>query len=430
VKFLYNLIAVLLVLFALPVFCWRLIREPGFGERLRQNFGFLPATALQAVAHKQCLWLHAASIGEVVAASPIIKELRAAFPERPLLVSTVTVTGHEMAKKILPDADCIIFAPLDLPFLSAAVVRRIQPGLFMLVETELWPNFLQAMENLQVPVVMVNGRISDKSAQRYGYLLSVLKQMLQCVSLFCMQSELDAAHIIALGAPRNSVVVTGNTKFDQTYTMVTPEAKRLLLASFGFSATACPIFIAGSTHEGEEEAIFEAYLQAKQAIPNLKLILAPRNIRRADEVEKIAASYSVSLQRRTKLSAQSPVAPYEVILLDTIGELGQLYSLGDIIFVGGSLIPQGGHNILEPAAHGKPILVGPHMFNFKESYALLSGRGACLTVHDSQELAAEIVVLLQDPRAAAAMGQSAAAIMLENSGAAKKSVDYLRCYVQ
>lgn len=427
-RFLYNIFAVLLVLCAFPVFFWRLIREPGFGERLRQNFGFLPTAALNAVAHKQCFWIHAASIGEVVAASPVIKELRAAFPERPLLVSTVTVTGHEMAKKIMPDADSIIFAPLDLPWFNSAVVRRIQPGLFVLVETELWPNFLQAMEQLHVPVVMVNGRISDKSAQRYGYLLSILKEMLQSVSLFCMQSELDAAHIIALGAPRECVVVTGNTKFDQTYTTVTSDEKNRLLDSFGFSGGACPIFIAGSTHEGEEEPVFEAYVQAKTAFPDLKLIIAPRDIRRIGEVEKIAAAYEVSLQRRTALSAGSNLAP-EVVLIDTIGELGRLYSLGDIIFVGGSLIPQGGHNILEPAAHGKPILVGPHMFNFKESYALLSSRGACVTVHDSHELAAELAMLLEDTKAAAAMGQNAAAIMLENSGAARKSVDYLRRYV-
>ncbi len=429
-RFLYNLFYSLIALFAFPVLLWRLIREPGFDARLRQNFGFLPAVLLKAVAHKQCLWIHAASVGEVVAASPIIKELRAAFPERPLLVSTVTVTGLEMAKKIIPDADSIIFAPLDLPWLCSAVVRRIQPGLFVLVETELWPNLLQAMEQLRVPVVMVNGRISDKSAQRYGYLLSVLKEMLQSIRLFCMQSELDAAYIIALGAPQENVVVTGNTKFDQTYTTVTAQEKDLLLASFGFSAAKCPVFIAGSTHEGEEEPVFAAYLQAKKSIRNLKLIIAPRDIRRTDEVEKLAASYSVSLKRRTRLTVDSNSAAPEVVLIDTIGELGRLYSLGDIIFVGGSLIPQGGHNILEPAAHGKPILVGPHMFNFKESYALLSSRGACVTVHDSQELAAEIVALIQDPGAAAVMGQNAAAIMLENSGAAQKSVDYLRRYIQ
>ena len=429
-RLLYNLVTIFIVIFAFPVFCWRLIREPGFDERFRQNFGFLPASALKAVAHKQCLWVHAASIGEVVAASPIIKELRLAFPERPLLVSTVTVTGYEMAQKIMPDVDSIIFFPLDLPLLSAAVVRRIQPGLVVLVETELWPNFLGALETLKVPVVMVNGRISDKSAQHYRYLRSVLKKMLQSVSLFCMQSDLDASYIIALGAPQKNVVVTGNTKFDQTYTTVTSEEKRQLLASLGFGGDLSPIFIAGSTHEGEETAVFEAYLQAKKFVPKLKLIIAPRDIRRTDEVEKIAESYSVSLKRRTKLPSGSALVFSEAVIIDTIGELGRLYSLGDIIFVGGSLIPQGGHNILEPAAHGKPILVGPQMFNFKESYALLSDRGACLTVHNSQELAAKIVLLIQDTKAAEAMGQSAAAIMLENGGAARKSVDYLRRFVQ
>jgi len=433
VRLLYNLFTIILLICALPVFCWRLFREAGFGERLRQSFGFLPLAAVKAVAHQQCLWVHAASIGEVVAASPIIKELRIAFPSRPLLISTVTATGYEMAQKIMPDVDGVIFFPLDLPWLSASVVRKICPALFVPVETELWPNFLLAMETNKVPVVMMNGRISDKSARRYHYLMSVLKEMLQSVSLFCMQSDLDAAHIIALGAPKESVVVTGNTKFDQTYTTVTLAEKSLLLASFGFQESAMPIFIAGSTHSGEEEPVFEAYLQAKKSIPNLKLILAPRDIRRTDEVEQIAASYSVSLKRRTELinlPENSIVTPPEAVLIDTIGELGRLYSLGDIIFVGGSLIPQGGHNILEPAAHGKPILVGPHMFNFKTSYALLSSRGACLTILNSSDLAEKIVTLIQHPETAAVMGQSAAAIMLENSGAARKSVEYLKRFVQ
>lgn len=401
------------------------MKEPGFGERLKQWFGFLPAESLESVAKQQCLWLHAASVGEIVAASPIVKEMRAAFPTRKILISTVTVTGHEMAKKILPDADSIIFFPFDLPWLIESVVRRIEPALFVLVETELWPNFLQAMEKRNVPVLMVNGRISDKSIKRYHYLFSLLREMMQSVSLFCMQSSQDASRIITMGALPEKVVVTGNTKFDQTYTVVTPLEKKHLLANLGYSEENDFLFIAGSTHEGEEDQIFAAYLLARQSVPALKLLIAPRDIRRTAEVIKIAEGYSLFPIRRTEL----PDKTGDVVLLDTIGELGRLYSLGNIIFVGGSLIQRGGHNILEPAAHGKPILVGPHMFNFKESYALLQGRGACMTVHDSKELAEKIVLLVQDQEAAKNMGQSAAEIMRENSGAARKSVEYMRRYV-
>jgi len=402
------------------------MKEPGFGERLKQSFGFLPTQALQNVAKQQCLWIHAASVGEIVAASPIVKEMRAAFPLRRILVSTVTATGHEMAKKIMPDADSIIYFPLDLPWLCASVVKRIEPVLFVLVETELWPNFLQAMGKNSIPVLMVNGRIGDKNRKKYRYLFSLLTEMLQSVSLFCMQSSLDASYIITMGALPEKVVVTGNTKFDQTYTVVTPLEKQHLLANLGYNEENDFLFIAGSTHEGEEEQIFEAYLLAKQSVPALKLMIAPRDIRRTVEVMKIAEGYSLFPVRRTEIPGKTG----DVVLLDTIGELGRLYSLGNIIFVGGSLIQRGGHNILEPAAHGKPILVGPHMFNFKESYALLQGRGACITVHDSKELAERIVFLVQDQEAAKTMGRCAAEIMRENSGAARKSVEYMRRYVQ
>jgi 3-deoxy-D-manno-octulosonic-acid transferase len=400
----------------------RLIREEGFGERLKQSFGFLPSDTVQKVAHKNCIWLHAASVGEIVATSPLIKEIRAELPDKMILVSVVTASGYAMAKRIITDADGIIFFPFDLPWLSRRTFVRIMPGIFAPVETELWPNFLAAARKYQVPVVMVNGRISEKSLERYHYLHGVLKDMLGTVTRFCMQSTIDAQYIIRLGADPHRVIVTGNTKFDQTYTDIAPADKEHLTRELGLIGKH-PVIVAGSTHKGEEEELFKAFQSVKREYSAARLILAPRDIIRAEEIISLAGSFKLQAVKRTVLPAKEE---YDVVVLDTIGELGKIYSLGDIIFVGGSLIPRGGHNILEPAAHGKPILVGPHMFNFKDSYALFSSRNACATVYDGGELAAKILSILRDKEVSAGMSNNTLAIIRENRGAAKKSIMYLR----
>lgn len=421
-KYLYDILAVILVVAAIPIFIFRLFREAGFGERLKQSFGFLPAAALAPVADQGCLWLHAASVGEIVATSPIVRELRRELPGVPILVSVVTANGYAMARRIIPEADSIIFFPLDLPGLSRRVIDRVRPALFVLVETELWPNFLLSCRERRIPVMMVNGRISDKSVGRYRYLRGVLDEMLETVVRFCMQSTIDAQYIIRLGAKPRRVFVTGNTKFDQTHTEVSPAQRAELAASLRFGRTG-PVIVAGSTHPGEEEMVLAAFNRVRGSFPDASLVLAPRDNLRGEEVAGLAARCGFRAARRT---AAGDDGGYDVLVLDTIGELGKIYSVGDVVFVGGSLITRGGHNILEPAAHGKPILVGPHMFNFKDSYALFSGRGACDTVCDGNELGDRMVELLGDPAARAAMGERALAIIGENGGAARRSAVHIK----
>jgi 3-deoxy-D-manno-octulosonic-acid transferase len=421
-KFLYDILTVFLVIAALPLFAVRLAREKGFGERLKQSFGFLPSAALAPVAHKDCLWLHAASVGEIVATSPIIREIRRQLPGIPVLVSVVTANGYEMAKRIIPEADSIIFFPLDLPWLSKRVITRIRPNMFVLVETELWPNFLFACRDLAIPVMMVNGRISDKSVGNYRYLFTILDRMLETVRRFCMQSTIDAQYIIRLGAKPRRVFVTGNTKYDQTHTEVSAaereEIARLLKLPAGGK-----VIVAGSTHKGEEEFVLAAFNKVRESLPGICLVLAPRDNLRGGEVASLAAKQGLTVVRRTELDATTK--SHDVIVLDTIGELGKIYSIGDVVYVGGSLVATGGHNILEPAAHGKPVIVGPHMFNFKDSYALFSGRGACDTVYDSADLGDKLLALLSDDAARAAMGEKALAIIKENQGAAARSVQHI-----
>ena len=425
---LYNLLALLLVVLAAPVFVIRLIREEGFGQRLRQSFGFLPKKDIEPVAHKNCIWLHAASVGEIVAASPIVKEIRQTFPEKAILVSVVTAAGYTMAKRIIVEADSIIFFPLDLPNISHNVVKKIRPSVFLLVETELWPNFLRAARHFSIPVMMVNGRISDKSVKQYRYLHTVLKSMLATVEKFCMQSNIDAQHIIRLGADPKRVVVTGNTKFDQNYTSVTLEEQEHIRKEMGFPEIS-PILLAGSTHKGEEEFLFKALAKVRESIPNLKLVIAPRDVMRVAEITNLAVSYGFIAKRRTAL-LEEPNGNHDVVILDTIGELGKIYSVGTVVYVGGSLIAQGGHNILEPAAHGKPIIVGPHMFNFKDTYALFSKRQACITVDDAAALAENIEELLNNEELRSHMSEETLAIIKENRGAARNSMIYLREILQ
>lgn len=426
-QFLYNIVAILLVIVATPVLIYRAIREDGFVERVRQSiFGQVPQSDVERVAHKNCIWLHAASVGEIVAASPLVKEFHKEFPRRPILVSVVTSSGYNMAKRILKDADSIIYFPMDLPCLGEHVIKRIRPGVFMPVETELWPNFLKAIRKYKIPVMMVNGRISDKSVKRYHYLRGLLKDMLGTIDKFCMQSPIDAQHIIQLGADPALVTVTGNTKFDQTYTSVSEEEREALCKELHLTG-AYPILMAGSTHRGEEEILLESFLEIKKEYPNAKMILAPRDIMRAGDLSRMVQKKGMKSILRTEADK---AGTGDVILLDTIGELGRLYSVGDIVFVGGSLIEQGGHNILEPAAHGKVILVGPYMFNFKDSYALFSGRGACLTVHNATELTRTILHLLAHEDEKRAMEEQTLQIIAENGGAALKSKEELKILLE
>jgi 3-deoxy-D-manno-octulosonic-acid transferase len=419
-QLLYNIAAIFIVVLIIPMFMVRSVRERGFVERIRQSlFGFFPPHALDKVAKKNCIWVHAASVGEVVAASPLIKEFRREFPKSPILVSVVTNSGYEMANRIIKDADSIIYYPLDLPWLAAHVLRRVSPQVFLPVETELWPNFLRAAREMRIPVMMVNGRISDKSVSRYHHLHSLLDDMIGTVTKFAMQSSIDAEYIVRLGADPKLVIVTGNTKFDQTYTDVSQEEKQRLLHEMGLEDNE-GIFLAGSTHKGEDEMVLQAFAALRQKFPRAKLVIAPRDLLRTGEIASLCRRENLHVARRTEL-LKAPAAGHDVVLLDTIGELGKVYSVGDVIYVGGSLIPHGGHNILEPAAHGKAIIVGYNMFNFKDTHVLFTKRNACVTVDSSDELTQEVLRLFANSDERHRMERETLAIVSENKGAARKS---------
>ena len=424
----YDILATLLFIFVIiPVYIYRSLHEKGFPKRFRQSMGFFHDDEIAPVASRDAIWIHGASVGEIVATSPLVKEIRKAFPDVPIVVSAVTTGGYTMAKQIIPEADAVIYFPMDMPFVTGMVVERIKPRIFMPVETELWPNFLRDINMRGIPIMMVNGRISDKSVKTYKYLYSILADMLNSVGRFCMQSSIDAEYIMRLGADPKRVVVTGNTKFDQTYAEVTEEDKTRFLDELGIKPGS-KVIVAGSTHPGEEKAVIWAFDKIKQQFPEACLVIAPRKPGRLSEIQAIAKDHGFTCGKRSELLKQPSGhrSNYPIVLIDTIGELGRIYAIGDVVFVGGSMIKHGGHNVLEPAAHGKPIIVGPNMFNFKDSHALLSNRGACVTINDEQSLYDQLLLILSDDGLRERMGKASTAVIEENRGAAVKSIAFLK----
>lgn len=429
--YLYTTLAILAFIMALPYMLIRMIFTGRYRETFGQMLGFWPKEAEENLGGQGCIWIHAVSVGEAVAASAIIKELKRINPQEKILVSTVTETGQRMAKKIIPEADAFIYFPLDFPWLVRKSLKLFQPKIFAMVETELWPNFLRQSKKMGVINLMVNGRISDKSLRRYRYLdklfSGIFKDMLSKLEFFSMQSDIDGKHILALGADPKKVLVTGNTKFDQSYGYLSQEEKEHILQELGLSVEQ-PIFVVGSTHKGEEEHILESFRKIKETYSDYVMILAPRHLDRIGEVEGICRQYGFTSARRTRLpKGQEKIK--DIILLDTIGELGKFYGLGEIVYVGGSLVATGGHNLLEPAAQGKPTFFGPYMDNFKETTQLVLDHQAGVQVKDGESLTREILNYLQDPARLKKMGQSAWKMVEENKGASRKNAEIINSFL-
>jgi 3-deoxy-D-manno-octulosonic-acid transferase len=347
--------------------------------------------------------------------------------QQKILLSTVTATGNRVAKGRFPQADGIVFFPLDFRWIVRRALRQIRPRTVLLTETELWPNFLRACAEEGIPCILINGRISKGSFRRYGWVRPFFRRMVKDMPLFLMQTEADLLRIIELGANPASVKRTGNLKFDQ-YAQGEDENPRTKLLQELRIEEGAPVFIAASTHEGEEKAALEAFLQSKKEVEDLLLILAPRHPERWPGVERMLNQRGLAYSKRSELRAASGRVG-DLILLDSMGELGRIYSLGTVVFVGGSLVRIGGHNILEPAFYGVPILFGPHMHNFQEITELFLAEGAALAVRDSSQLAEELLWLLRHPEEAKDMGAKGRVILDQNRGATQRTLDLLKAYL-
>lgn len=366
----------------------------------------------------RCGWLHAVSVGEAIAAAPLVDGLRRLHPELPLVVTTVTETGARVVRERYAGLSTHRFFPVDLPWTARRFVDALNPAFLVCMETELWPNLLRTLAARGVPVMIANGRISDRSYRRYRLVRRFMRSVLECVSVFAMQSDEDARRVIALGAPAERVVVTGNIKSEALPDSagVVDLWHRLL----GFEAGR-RVWIAGSTHRGEEAMILDAHALALAECPDLALVIAPRHPEQAGEVLDLVAARGWPAVRRSELPRQRE--RNAVIVLDTVGELAPLYAVADVVFVGGSLIPFGGHNMLEPALRRKPVLFGPHTTNFREAAALLESAGAALVVRDGAELGRKLARLLGDRDLRVKLGEAGYEAVASRHGAVRETLD-------
>lgn len=417
---LYTLGLLAAFLAMLPRLVARYGRGGAFRAGIGQRRGVYAPGDLAAVRGKGPIWLHAVSVGEVLAIRGLVRVLRERWPDVPILISTVTETGQAVAAERLGEADARIYFPFDLPGCAGRALEAIRPRLVLLAETEIWPNFLRACRERKVPVVLVNGRISPRSFPRYRLARPFLRHVLQDLALCLMQGEADAERLRALGARAERIRVMGNLKYDLRVAPVAAAERRAWRASVGIPEAA-PVLVAGSTHRGEEEAAVAALSALHGFAPDARLILAVRHPDRLREAEVLVAGAGLASGRWSARPFPPGFQP-PVILVDTVGELGRLYALGTVVFVGGSLVPVGGHNILEPAQHACPILFGPHMANFSEMAAAFLAEGAAVQVQDAAGLTAAVLALLRDPAAAKRLGEAAAALLERHRGATVRAV--------
>lgn len=414
----YDLIFLVFAIIYLPVYLARKRFYQGFISRL----GILP----KDLEFNRPLWIHAVSVGEVMAVRLLVEELRKINQGKKIVISTVTPTGNKIAQNIAQPQDFITYLPLDIGFMVKSVIDRINPALFIIAETEIWPNLIAYLYKKNIPIVIVNGRISDNSFKGYLMIKFLLQPILKKITLFCVQTSRDAQRLKCLGVREDKICVTGNMKFDAAVFKIDTSGITRYRQNLGL-ASSDRVWACGSTHRGEEEIILDVYKQLQAEFPNLKLLIAPRHPERGQEVVDLAKKFDFESIRISLLAAgtEEIMNPRSVFILDTVGELINYYAIAELVFVGGSLIKKGGQNILEPAWLGKPILFGPYMFNFQDIAELFLANRAAILVNQEKELKAKIRELLTNPRQAQDMGQRAKELILKNTGSTQKNQELI-----
>lgn len=404
----------------LPVLAFKRLRPDGYGRSLGQRLGRLG----EGLPREPRCWIHAVSVGEAATAVPLVEAITRRWPQLGIVMTTVTPTGARIVADRLAGRAVHRYFPIDLPGPVRRALDAVNPRFFLCMETELWPNLLRALAARGVPSMIANGRISDRSFRRYRLVRFFTARMLAHVRVLAMQSEEDARRIIALGARPERVVVTGNIKSD----LIPPEGggdalwQRLLGLDDGE-----PVWVAGSTHRGEEAIVLDVYLHLRARMPTLTLVLAPRHPERVAEVERLVRERRLQPVRRSELPKSQ--ARGAVIIVDTVGELAQIYRVASVVFVGGSLAPTGGHNMLEPALLRKPVLFGPHTTNFRESAELLLEAEGALVARDGAELEAHMGALLMDAERRRLMGEAAFKAVAGRRGAIKHTLELVERYL-
>lgn len=419
-RYLYTLAMFLVTPLLVLRLLARGLRSRPHAWRWAERFGFFDAPGFSG-----SLWVHAVSVGEVNAAEPLIKALRRDYPNAPLVITTVTPTGTARVHQLFGDAVFHVYLPYDLPYSVSRFLKKIRPRLALIVETEIWPNLYFACRRRGIPLMIVNARLSERSLRGYAPMRGLLRSALRCVRVIAAQSRTDAARYRLLGADPQQILVTGNMKFD----MPIPDGAVAVGAAMREHwGPRRPVWMAASTHEGEEVAALEAHLQVLKRLPDALLLLAPRHPERFRLVEH--SVHSLGFATATRSVDDVPSLSHQVFVIDAMGQLMPFFAASDVAFVGGSLVPIGGHNVLEPAALSVPVLVGPHTFNFEEITGSLIEQGGAERVADTAQLGPDVLRLLFDGARRERMGQAAQQVFERERGAVRRVMQLIDALLQ
>ncbi len=426
---LYDIILHISVIVLLPYFVVKMLSEGKYRTGTPERFAIYKEEKLRALEGGDVVWFHAVSVGETKAVLPLLKLFKERHPEKRVVFSTVTPTANRVAKNEEPMLiDALIYFPLDLSWVVKRAVERLKPSLFIVVEKEVWPNVIHTLHQRGVPIVVVNGTVSERSFGRYKKLGFFFGDIFSSITRFCARTEEDRERAISLGVPPERAIVTGNLKFDIEEVKLKDTDAKTMREELGIGEED-PVIVAGSTHAGEEEILLDVFKRLKEHFPDLKLILAPRHPERFDEVETLLRASGVRFKRRTDSERLREKA--DVVLLDTIGELTLLYSLSTVAFVGGSLVEDvGGHNLLEPAVFSKPVIYGAHLKSYLYMAELLEKEGGGMRVEDKEALFSALCSLLADRDRCHSMGIAARRVVDKNRGATKKTLDIIEELLQ
>jgi len=418
-RFSYTLLYSLLLPVVFARLLWRARKAPLYRKRWGERLGFF-----KAPLQTNGLWLHSVSVGETIAAAPLIKQIQQAYPDLPITITTMTPTGSERVKALFGDSVFHVYVPYDTPAAVRRFLKKVRPRLALIMETELWPNLIDQCSRQQIPVLIANARLSARSARGYGRFPKLTRPMLQQISCIAAQAEADGQRFVELGLQAEKLQVTGSVKFD---IQVPPEllvAAPQLRTQWGDER---PVWIAASTHLGEDEPLLKTFKMLLQHSAQVLLVLVPRHPERFADVAQLCRDQGFDIAVR---SQQQPVtSATQILLADTMGELMLLYAAADIAFVGGSLVATGGHNFLEPAALGVPVIAGPHVFNFTDISRLLIAAGGMCQIDTAEQLAEQLKCLIEQPDQRRIMGESARAVVQNNGGAQQHVFELVERYL-
>ncbi len=422
---LYIFVSSILFLLLFPFFCIYTRLTGRYRRHLKERLGLIPQKTLQGLSGSPRIWIHAVSLGEIKVAASIIEAVRRILPKSSILVSTTTEHGRKMAEESFKGMIPVVYSPIDFLGSVCKALSSVRPDVMVFLETELWPTWLFAARHMGVKVALINGRISVRSINRYLKLRPFFSEVLNNFDVFSMITEEDAARVMAMGADRNKIEINGNAKYDllkstANQSMQT-EIRRILNLNAGNR-----VFIAGSTRRGEEEMVLDAYCKILEKFPDTILILAPRHIKRAPAIASLVKNFGLGCQLRTRLGENKLSRTEQVIILDTFGQLFNFYSVGDIVFSGGSLAPLGGQNPLEPAVWGKVVFYGPFMDNFLDAKTLLEEAEAGVMVDGPDMLAKKAIWFFDHPDAQSAYGARAREAVINNKGAAERHAEVIK----